>query len=118
TSLLIALGLAKLLESPLDSFLGTHLDVNGALNLGNILLVLGAAGMISLVSGIVPALKISRLKPLEVVRGEFRARTKSVYAKLFITFQYTVAIALLSCSWIILQQTDYLKNKELGFNRD
>src|SRR5690606_36579112 len=57
-------------------------------------------------------------KPLEVVRGEFRARTKSVYAKLFITFQYTVAIALLSCSWIILQQTDYLKNKELGFNRD
>jgi len=118
SSVLIALALAKALESPLESFLGTHLDLNGSLTPGNILLVLGAAALISFVSGIVPALKISRLKPLEVVRGEFRARTKSVYAKLFITFQYTVAIALLSCSWIILQQTEYLKNKELGFDRD
>lgn len=117
-SVLIALVLAKALESPLDAFLGTHLDLSGALTLGNLLLVLGAAALISLLSGLIPALKISRLKPLGVVQGEFRSRSKSVYAKLFITFQYTVAIALLSCSWIILQQMDYLKNKELGFDRD
>ncbi len=118
SAFLIAFLLAKILESPLESFLGSPLDLQGALTPANMLLVLVAAMGISFVSGIVPAWKISRLKPLEVIQGEVSNRTKNVYSKIFITFQYTVAIALLSSSWIILKQTDYLRNKELGFDKD
>ncbi|WP_273568244.1 ABC transporter permease [Maribacter halichondriae] len=71
-----------------------------------------------MLSGILPALKIAAFKPIEVVKGTFRTKVKSVYGKAFITFQYTVAIALLACSWIILKQTDFLRNKDLGFQKD
>ncbi|MCB0371716.1 MAG: ABC transporter permease [Muricauda sp.] len=117
-AVLLAFLLAKLLEPLLNSLLDTQLNLNQALNPINIMIGMGALLLVGLISGIVPAFKISNFKPIEVVRGDLRAKTKSVYAKAFITFQYTVAIALLACSWIILKQTDYLRNKDLGFNKD
>ena len=117
-AVLIAFLFAKLLEPTLNSLLETNLNLNHALTLTNIVVALGMLFLIGFISGIVPALKISGFKPIEVVRGELRTKAKSVYAKAFITFQYTVAISLLACSWIILKQTDYLRNKDLGFNKD
>ncbi|RIV43866.1 FtsX-like permease family protein [Flagellimonas pelagia] len=117
-AVLIAFLFAKLLEPTLNSLLETNLNLNQALTPTNIVVALGMLLLIGFISGIVPALKISGFKPIEVVRGELRTKAKSVYAKAFITFQYTVAISLLACSWIILKQTDYLRNKDLGFNKD
>ncbi|MEC7263812.1 MAG: FtsX-like permease family protein, partial [Bacteroidota bacterium] len=117
-AVLLAFLLAKLLEPTLNSLLETNLNLNQALTLTNIVVALGALLLIGFISGIVPAWKISGFKPIEVVKGELRTKAKSVYAKAFITFQYTVAISLLACSWIILKQTDYLRNKDLGFNKD
>lgn len=117
-AVLIAFLFAKLLEPTLNSLLETNLNLNQALTPTNIVVALGMLLLVGFISGIVPALKISGFKPIEVVRGELRTKTKSVYAKAFITFQYTVAISLLACSWIILKQTDYLRNKDLGFNKD
>lgn len=109
---------AKLLEPTLNTLLDTKLNINHALTGYNILVTLSLIILIGFVSGIVPAVKIARFKPIEVVKGVFLVKAKSVYAKAFITFQYTVAIALMACSWIILKQTDYLRNKDLGFNKD
>lgn len=117
-AVLLALLLAKLLEPALNSLLETHLDLKQALTISNVLMALGMLLLIGFISGIVPALKISSFKPIEVVKGELRTKAKSVYAKAFITFQYTVAISLLACSWVILKQTDYLRSKDLGFNKD
>ncbi|RIV69521.1 FtsX-like permease family protein [Flagellimonas aequoris] len=117
-AVLISFLFAKLLEPTLNSLLETNLNLNHALTLTNIVVALGMLFLIGFISGIVPALKISGFKPIEVVKGELRTKAKSVYAKAFITFQYTVAISLLACSWIILKQTDYLRNKDLGFNKD
>ncbi len=118
TAILLAFVLAKLLEPVFNSLLDTQLHLNKALNLTNIVLVLLALALVGFISGIVPALKIASFKPIEVVKGELRTKAKSVYAKAFITFQYTVAIGLLACSWIILKQTHFLRDKDLGFAKD
>ncbi|PCJ98744.1 MAG: hypothetical protein COA50_00435 [Flavobacteriaceae bacterium] len=117
-AVLLSLILAKIVEPYFDSLLNTRLSLNESLNLTNSIILIGIFGLIGLLSGIVPALKISSFKPIEVVKGSFRTKSKSVYAKAFITFQYTVTIALLACSWVILKQTDFLRNKDLGFQKD
>lgn len=114
----LAFMLAKLLEPVFDSLLDTQLHLDQALNFANIALALLVLSLVGFISGIVPALKISRFKPIEVVKGKLRTKSKSVYAKAFITFQYTVAIGLLACSWIILKQTNFLRDKDLGFTKD
>lgn len=117
-AVILALLLAKLFEPLLNSLLDTSLNLSQALNMTNLVILVSGILLIGFITGIVPAIKISNFKPIEVVRGELRTKSKSVYAKAFITFQYTVAIALLACSWIIMKQTDYLRNKDLGFNKD
>ena len=117
-AVLLALVLAKAIEPVFDSLLDTQLFLNEKITLLNLLLFIGAFGLIGVLSGILPATKIAAFKPLEVVKGTFRKESKSIYGKVFITFQYTVTIALLACSWIILKQTDFLRGKDLGFQKD
>ncbi|MEE9362020.1 MAG: FtsX-like permease family protein [Cellulophaga sp.] len=114
----LSLLLAKVVEPYFDSLLNTRLSLNDSLNFTNLIILIGIFGLIGFLSGIVPALKISSFKPIEVVKGSFRTKSKSVYGKAFITFQYTLTIALLACSWIILKQTDFLRNQNLGFQKD
>ena len=117
-ALLLAAVFAKLVEPIFNSLLATNLHLNNRITPTNILALAGVFGFIALVSGLLPAIRISGFKPIEVVKGAFRTKVKGIYGKVFITFQYTVTIGLLACSWIILKQTDYLRNKDLGFQKE
>ncbi len=118
SAVILSLVLAKLVEPYFDSLLNTRLNLNDGLNLVNLFILLGIFGLIGFFSGIVPALKISSFKPIEVVKGTFRTKVKGIYGKAFIVFQYTLTIVLLACSWIILKQTAFLRNQDLGFQKD
>jgi len=117
-AVLLALVMTKSIEPVFDSLLDTSLNLKGKITLLNLLLFIVSFALIGVLSGILPAAKIAAFKPLEVVKGTFRKQSKSIYGKAFITFQYTVTIALLACSWIILKQTDFLRGKDLGFQKD
>ncbi|MGB5436231.1 MAG: FtsX-like permease family protein [Maribacter sp.] len=118
TAVLLSLFLAKLIEPVFDSLLHTRLHLNDRINLPNLVVFIPLFALIGVLSGILPAIKIAGFRPIEVVKGTFRTKVKSIYGKAFITFQYTVTIALLACSWIILKQTDFLRNQDLGFQKD
>jgi putative ABC transport system permease protein len=117
-AVILAVLLAKLTEPVFNSLLDTQLQLNEKITGINILVLTGAFCALGFVSGIMPALKITGFRPIEVVRGSFRKKSKAIYGKAFITFQYTVAIALLACSWLILKQTNFLRNYDLGFQRE
>ncbi len=114
----LSLFLAKLAEPIFNTLLDTQLNLNSKITFINLLIFIGGFGFIGVLSGIIPAIKITNFKPIEVVKGSFRRKSKGVYGKAFITFQYTVAITLLACSWLILKQTHFLKNYPLGFNKN
>jgi len=114
----ISLLLVKIAEPTFDRLLETKLNINENISMSSVLIFIGIFSFIGFLSGIVPALSIARFKPIEIVKGSFRTKVKSVYGKTFITFQYTVTITLLICSLIILKQTDFLRGKNLGFQKD
>ncbi len=117
-AVLLALVFAKLVEPTFNNLLDTRLNLNDKFTMVNTAVLIGAILFIGIVSGMVPAINITAFKPIEVVKGAYGKTSKSMYGKVFTTFQYTVAIGLLACSWIILKQTDFLRNKDLGFQKD
>ena len=117
-AVILALFLAMLIEPLFDSLLDTRLRLQDKISMSTLLLFIAGFGLVGVLSGILPAAKIAAFKPLEVVKGTFRKKNRSIYGKIFITFQYTVTIALLACSWIILKQTDFLRSKDLGFQKN
>ena len=117
-ALILSLFFLKLVEPIFNFLLNTQLDLNAKIGFWNIVKITIVYCLIGAVSGIVPALKISSFKPIEVVRGQLRKKAKTVYGKVFITFQYTVTIGLLICSWVIVKQTNFLRQTDLGFSKD
>ena len=75
-----------------------------------ILLVL----LVSLIAGIIPAMIISRFKALDVVRGEFRSRSKMVFSKVFIFIQCLVTMLLLTIAVIYAIQYRKMVKLPLG----
>ena len=69
-SLLIGLGLAYLAEPYFQQILNTSVSLSDGITAGNVVLLFGAVFVVGAVSGVVPAMAISRYRPIDVVRGK------------------------------------------------
>lgn len=69
-----------------------------------------------IIAGFLPAILISSVKPIDIVRGTFRRQTKMVFSKVFITFQNGITIAMIAASIVMILQSRHLINAPLGYN--
>ena len=112
----IAMMFAFLLDTFANDLLQTKLDLTVLFSpvwLGAALLFVIIVGGIS---GWLPATVISNAKPIEVVRGTLRVKTKMVFSKVFITFQNFITIVMLSCSIVMISQILHMVHAPLGYN--
>ncbi|HEY4787899.1 MAG TPA: FtsX-like permease family protein, partial [Bacteroidales bacterium] len=117
-SFLIALLISFESEPIFNYLLNTKLDFAKALHplfFGYAVFIIVFIGTIA---GIIPALKISAFRPVEVVKGSFRMKEKSIYSRILILFQYMLIISLLISTLFIDKQTRFLRNYDLGFKKD
>lgn len=118
-SFFIGLFLAFAAESFFNDVLSTELNLKDQItNISFILTLIASIILIGFISGLAPAFIVSKFQPLEVIKGAYMLKLKSVYSKILISFQYVVAIALLTCCVFIIMQTDFMKHYDLGFNKD
>ncbi|NHB67932.1 ABC transporter permease [Perlabentimonas gracilis] len=113
-----ALVLAKLAESTFNNLLSSNVNIGQSFNWTTSLIYIAGIVIVGVVSGSIPAITLSRFSAVEALKGAFRRKSKGTISKLLIAFQYTAAIALIACTWIISNQTSYLRNFDLGFKRD
>ena len=74
--------------------------------------------VVSFLAGVLPATILSKVKPIEVVRGTFRKQTKLVFSRIFITVQNVITITMLSCALIMSLQMLHLTKAPLGFKTE
>lgn len=72
--------------------------------------------LIGVLSGLLPAVLISSVKPIDIVRGTFRRQTKMVFSKVFITFQNTITIAMIAAAIVMILQSYHLIGAPLGYH--
>ncbi len=74
---------------------------------------------IGVLAGIYPALVLSSFKPISVLKGSFSTGTKGVLLrKGLVISQFTISIALIIGTIIIYSQMSFMRNQELGFDKD
>ena len=116
----VAMGLAILLAEALapkaSEILRYQVSVLGAVNVTNVLIAVGFVLVLGFVSGLVPALMIQKVQPIEIVRGSLRLKTKTVYGPVIIVVQNAVAVVMLVAALTIYLQTQYMINYDLGYN--
>ena len=85
---------------------------------GFILLALGLLIAVSLIAGGYPALVMTRFKVAETLKGKVSLQRKSVLRSSLIVMQFTIACLMISCTYIIYDQFQYLQNADLGIDKN
>ena len=107
--------LAKAAEPVAMDLLGVKLDLTGDLSFVTCLAYLLLIVVQSFISGFVPATILSNYNPLDVVKGHFRRKTKTVYLRVLNIVQDGLTIAMLSCAIYLSVQIYRILDEPLGY---
>jgi putative ABC transport system permease protein len=81
--------------------------------------VLLMALMVGLLSGIYPALFLSRFKPVDGIRGGMAGnRRAGNFRSAMVVVQFTISIAIIVGTLIVSNQLRFLLNKDLGYDKE
>ncbi|CCG98206.1 protein of unknown function DUF214 [Fibrella aestuarina BUZ 2] len=71
-----------------------------------------------LASSIYPALLLSSFEPLKALKGRVAGRlSEAVFRKALVVVQFAVSVILIAGTFIISNQLDYIRSKELGYDK-
>ena len=118
-ALLFAVVLIEVSLPAFNAFIQHKLVLDYAGNWNVLLALLGVALFAGLLSGIYPAFFLSAFQPVEVLKSTLKRGLKtSSSRKTLVVFQFVISIVLIIGTVIIYHQSDYIKNKKLGFNKE
>jgi len=116
---IVAISLAELILPLFNNLLINPVDINFIKNPMHIFGLLGLAIFIGFFSGTYPAFYLSAFVPIRVIKGNLNKSNKGTsLRKILIVIQFSISIALIIGTLIVLQQIDFVKNKDLGFNKE
>jgi putative ABC transport system permease protein len=70
-------------------------------------------------AGIYPALVLSSFRITSVIKGNYSSSTRGVlFRKFLVGFQFIISIALIAGTFMVYKQLSYMRNKDLGYNKE
>ena len=118
-SFLLAIG-TVLLSLPFfnqlaDKHIRSSLLLNPLMLFGVLLLMI----IVGVIAGSYPAFFLSSFQPIEVLKGKLSKGFKgSAIRNALVVFQFSISIILMIGTVVIFNQLNYIRNKNLGFNKD
>ena len=118
-SLVLALGIALLLLPLFNNLAAKQLQPGMLFSARFLPILVALALLVGFLAGSYPAFYLSSFQPIKVLKGKMAAGMKSsALRSALVTFQFIISIGLIVCTIVIYRQLNYIRNKEVGFNRD
>jgi putative ABC transport system permease protein len=118
-ALLLALLIDLLTVPLLNDLIGRQLSVISFLfKAENVFLLFAVTAVLGILSGIYPSLYMTSFKMSGLLKGGGKADGKSIFRSSLVVVQFGLALAMIVSTLIVVQQLSYMKNKDLGFEKD
>ena len=118
-SLVLALGIALLLLPMFNTLAGKEMHA-GMLFSGTFLpLLVLLVALVGVLAGSYPAFYLSSFQPIQVLKGKIASGFKSSWLRSsLVVFQFFISIGLIIGTLVIYRQLNYIRSREVGFDRD
>ena len=74
--------------------------------------------LVSLLAGVLPAVIVSQTKPIDVVKGTFRFRSRKELSRIFMVIQNVISIVLIALVITMQLQMRHMVNRPIGLQTD
>lgn len=116
--ILVSLGLMFILLPAFNNFTGKQITFP-ANEASSWLCLFGLAFVTGLVAGSYPALYLSSLKPVRILKGVVKfSQGTTFFRKGLTVFQFMLSIILIIATLVISRQISFVQNKHLGYDRE
>ena len=117
-SLLFAIGLVFIMLPSFNELTSKELSLN-LLNPLLLLTLLALTAVTGIVAGSYPALFMSSLNPVVILKGALKFKPSAAYFRQgLVVFQFGLSILLILAMIVVYNQIQYIQTKNLGFNRE
>lgn len=118
-AMLFAIVIIQITVPHLTEVLSKQLDVDFIANPLLLVAMLLIAVFIGILAGLYPAIVLSSFQPVTVLKGEFSSSgVGTLTRKILVLCQFAVTITLIVGVMIIMDQIEYVKNMDMGYNRE
>jgi putative ABC transport system permease protein len=118
-AVLLSVLLVMILLPMFNSISGKAFTMHTLVKPFNIILLLGIVLFTGLVGGSYPAFYLSSFKPVSILKGALSKASGNVnLRRTLVVLQFSIAMIMLICTWVVYSQLSYLQKKDLGFNKD
>ncbi len=115
---ILSLALVELLLPVFNQLTAYHFNFNKIFSPGFITILTSLIVVVGLFAGSYPSFIMSGFKPAEVLKGKMKIIRGSIFSKVLVVIQFSMAIILITGTVIIWLQLQYIQNKNLGYNGD
>ena len=116
---MLALLLIELLRPAFNNLVGRELAGSYARNIKVMIGFVCIVLFTGITAGSYPALYLSAFRPSEILKGKLSTGKKSsILRKFLVVFQFSVSTVLIIGTFIVFNQLNYMKSKQLGFDKE
>lgn len=103
-----------------NDFLGQELEFSSIWNYQVLLISLGVIMMMAIISGIYPAILLSKIQLAKAIKGGIEKFSKGglLIKKAVVVIQFSVSILLIVFTFSVFKQLKYTGNKSLGYQKE
>jgi len=117
-SLMLSILTVIVLVPGINNLVGTHLAIEGLLHTNVILAVIGIVIVTGFIGGCYPAFFLSSFQPAAVLKSVGGKSGSKLLRKVLVTLQFSISIFMLIGTFVIYSQMQFVRNKDLGFDKE
>ena len=118
-AMVVAVALFELVLPWFNSFIQRDLTLYSTENLWWLIGLIGFGLGVGVLAGSYPAFVLSSFLPTQVMKGDWIPGSKHIgLRKALVVFQFAISIAFITGTVVVQEQLAYIRNKDLGFDKE